>query len=212
MRSSWIITIFILTASLICAELNASVYQGFSGGMMAHAGYMFGVDHNAPSTSTGALCSPQGASFGLGGSLRVHLWKHLRLGGEGFVATMNSSTTNMNNILQDGSYIRTGWGGAVIDACWRQEKVWPYIGASLGGGARRSLYILEGNQDDWLAETNAVFHKQSFFYLLPYVGMDWCLTQKVHITFRLDWMLAFHQGEILQPSGPRILIGFMFCH
>lgn len=212
MRIFWLIIAFLLTSFVVAAEENVSVYQGFSGGMMAHAGYLFGVDKNAPSTSTGLLCSPQGASFGLGGSLRVNLWKHLRVGGEGFVATMNSSTTNMKNILKDGSYIRTGWGGAIIDACWRQQNVWPYIGASFGGGARRALYILDGDQEDWAPEANAVFHKQSFFYVLPYVGMDWCLTHKVHMTFRLDWMIAFHKSEILQPSGPRILVGFMFCH
>ncbi|MBR5327139.1 MAG: hypothetical protein IKV31_01230 [Paludibacteraceae bacterium] len=198
--------------TLYADDSQSKVYQGFSGGMMGHAGYLFGENADAPKTDNGLICSPQGGTFGLGGALRVHLWKHLRVGGEGFVSTMNSGTTNMKHVLQKGSYIRTGFGGVLMDACWRKEKVWPYIGGSVGGGAMRSLYVLDGNQDDWIAENKAYLHKQSFFYVNPYVGMDWCMTQKVHMTFRVDWMVALHAGEVVLPTGPRLLVGFMFCH
>ena len=210
----YIILLFclLLTNSVFAGESQSKVYQGFSGGMMGHASYLFGVNPDAPMTPEGVLCSPQGGSFGLGGALRVHLWKHLRVGGEGFVSTMNSGATNMKHILQEGSYIRTGWGGLIVDACWRKEKVWPYIGGSIGGGAMRSLYVLEGNQDDWVAEEAAWLHKTSFFYVNPYVGVDWCMTQKVHMTFRADWLLALNKGDLVMPTGPRLLIGFMFCH
>ena len=209
---------FIVLACLLAAQTmyaddsQSKVYQGFSGGMMGHAGYLFGENADAPKADNGLICSPQGGTFGLGGALRVHLWKHLRVGGEGFVSTMNSGTTNMKHVLQKGSYIRTGWGGVLMDACWRKEKVWPYIGGSVGGGAMRSLYVLDGSQDDWIAENKAYLHKQSFFYVNPYVGMDWCMTQKVHMTFRVDWMVALHAGEVVLPTGPRLLVGFMFCH
>ena len=198
--------------TLYADDSQSKVYQGFSGGMMGHAGYLFGENADAPKADNGLICSPQGGTFGLGGALRVHLWKHLRVGGEGFVSTMNSGTTNMKHVLQKGSYIRTGWGGVLMDACWRKEKVWPYIGGSVGGGAMRSLYLLDGSQDDWIAENKAYLHKQSFFYVNPYVGMDWCMTQKVHMTFRVDWMVALHAGEVVLPTGPRLLVGFMFCH
>jgi hypothetical protein len=202
----------LLTNSVFAGESQPKVYQGFSGGMMGHVSYLFGVNPDAPMTPEGVLCSPQGGSFGLGGALRVHLWKHLRVGGEGFVSTMNSGATNMKHILQEGSYIRTGWGGLIVDACWRKEKVWPYIGGSIGGGAMRSLYVLKGNQDDWVAEEVAWLHKTSFFYVNPYVGVDWCMTQKVHMTFRADWLLALNKRDLVMPTGPRLLIGFMFCH
>lgn len=198
--------------TLYANDSQSKVYQGFSGGMMGHAGYLFGENADAPKADNGLICSPQGGTFGLGGALRVHLWKHLRVGGEGFVSTMNSGTTNMKHVLQKGSYIRTGWGGVLMDACWRKEKVWPYIGGSVGGGAMRTLYLLDGSQDDWIAENKAYLHKQSFFYINPYVGMDWCMTQKVHMTFRVDWMVALHAGEVVLPTGPRLLVGFMFCH
>jgi hypothetical protein len=207
-----VLACLVVANTLHADEFQSKVYQGFSGGMMGHAGYLFGENTDAPKLDNGQVCSPQGGTFGLGGALRVHLWKHLRVGGEGFVSTMNSGTTNMGHVLQEGSYIRTGWGGVLMDACWRNEKVWPYVGGSIGGGAMRSLYILHGSQHDWTAEDEAFLHKQSFFYVNPYIGMDWCMTQKVHMTFRIDWMVALHAGEVLLPTGPRLPVGFMFCH
>ena len=188
------------------------VYQGFSGGMMLHTGYLFGRDKNAPVTTDGQSTSPQGALFGIGGALRVHLWKHLRTGFEGFVSTMPSTTTDCRDVLKPGSYVRVGCGGILADCCWRLEKVWPYIGATIGGGSMKGLYILDGDQNSWIKDANSTFHKQSFFYVTPYVGCYYCLTQKVHITFRLDWMLSIHHNELIMPTGPRLYFGFMFTH
>ena len=42
--------------------------------------------------------------------------------------------------------------------------------------------------------------------------MDVCLTKRILFTFRLDWMLAFAQKSVLLPTGPRLYVGFMFCH
>lgn len=212
-----ILLICLLMSGTLCARVTDSseenkVYQGFSGGMMLHAGYLFGQDPHAPATPAGRSTSPQGAAFGIGGALRVHLWQHLRTGFEGFVSTMPSTTTDCRNILQPGSYVRVGCGGVLADCCWRMDKAWPFIGGALGGGAMRGLYILDGDQYSWTPDANSTFHKQAFFYVTPYVGCDYCLTPKVHLTFRLDWMLAFHKGDIALPTGPRLYFGFMFCH
>ena len=186
------------------------IFQG-CGGMMVHAGYLFGQP-TAATLPSGENISPQGLTYGLGGSMRVHLWKHLRVGMEGFSSTMKSEATDQHNFLQKGSYIRTGWGGVIADACWRLEKIWPYIGGSVGGGAMRTLSIVEGSQDDWRPEEMAVLHKQGFGYVNPYVGMDYCITRRIHATFRLDWMLAFANKQLVYPTGPRLYIGIMFCH
>jgi len=212
MRKILLILCIIFPAFLWADNDTTKVYQGFSGGMMVHTGYLFGQNPDAPRDAEGILCSPQGACFGIGGALRVNLFKHLRVGGEGMVSTMPCSTTDCNRRLQSGSYIRTGLGGVLVDACWRGEKVWPYIGGTLGGGAMRSLYILEGNENDWAEEDRVLFSKQSFFFVEPYVGLDWCMSQKVHMTFRFDWLLAIHHQSLIQPTGPRLYIGFMFCH
>ena len=131
------------------------VYQGFSGGMMLHTGYLFGQDKNAPLTPDGRSTSPQGALFGIGGALRVHLWKYLRTGFEGFVSTMPGATTDCHDLLKPGSYVRVGCGGVLADCCWRLDKVWPYIGGTIGGGSMKGLYILEGDQNSWTNDANS---------------------------------------------------------
>ena len=187
------------------------VFQGCSGGMMVHAGYLFGQPAGAI-LPTGEQISMQGLTYGLGGSMRVNLMKHLRIGCEGFSSNVKSCMTDQHDFLQKGSYIRTGWGGVIADACWRMEKVWPYIGGSVGGGAMRTLSIVDGSQDDWQAESVAILHKQGFGYVNPYVGMDYCITKRIHATFRLDWMLAFANKQLVFPTGPRLYVGIMFCH
>lgn len=187
------------------------VFQGCSGGMMVHAGYLFGQPAGAI-LPTGEQISMQGMTYGLGGSMRVNLWKYLRVGCEGFSSNLKTGVSDQHAFLQKGSYIRTGWGGVIADACWRMEKVWPFIGGSIGGGAMRTLSIVDGSQDDWQAEGIAILHKQGFGYVNPYVGMDYCITKRIHATFRLDWMLAFAKKQLVLPTGPRLYVGIMFCH
>ena len=79
---------------------------------MVHAGYLFG-DNPAAVLPSGEPLSSQGITAGIGGSLRIKLKQHLRVGCEGFVSTMNSQLTNQRNHLQSGSYVRTGWGGVL---------------------------------------------------------------------------------------------------
>ena len=201
----------LLPASIVCGA-RGQVYQGFSGGMMLHTGYLFGKDAGAPVDAQGRSYSMQGAPIGIGGSLRAHLWKHLRAGFEGYVSTLHSGMSDQAERLKSGSYVRVGCGGLIADACWQTDKVWPYVGAAVGGGALHSLYIVEGNEGDWLAEPEAYVNKQGFFYVTPYVGLDYCLTPRVHLTFRLDWMLAVHKSALAMPSGPRLYFGFMFTH
>ena len=201
----------IVSDSTTIAKEKTPIFQGYSGGMMLHAGYLFGQNPSAILPS-GESISPQGMTTGIGGSLRINLWKHLRVGCEGYVSTMKSGATDMKNILQSGSYVRIGSGGLIADACWRMEKVWPYIGAAVGGGAMRTLSVVEGTEEDWRPEDFAMLTKQVFGYVDPYVGVDWCMTKRVHLTVRMDWMLAFADKQLVMPTGPRFFIGFMFCH
>jgi len=191
--------------SMLRAQEAERVYQGFSGGMMLHVGYLSGINENAP-------VSPKGLTNGIGGAMRVNLWKHLRVGMEGYVSTLGSKHSDARELLADGSYIRTGFGGLLADLCWREGRWWPYFGLGFGGGSMKGLYILEGDQTDWLPEGNVVFNKQSFFYATPYVGTDFCMNSKMHLTFKVDWMMAMHDGALLNPMGPRFYFGFMFCH
>ena len=211
MRAKILVILLLFAAVAAAKNDSTAIFQGCGGGMMVHACYLYGENTRAVLPS-GENITPQGLTYGLGGSMRVNLKKHLRIGCEGFSSTMKSGATDKMHTLQSGSYIRTGWGGVIADACWRLEKVWPYIGGSVGGGAMRSLYIVEGNENDWATEQTAVFHKQGFGYVNPYVGLDYCLTRRIHLTFRLDWMLAFAQKQLIYPTGPRLYVGILFCH
>jgi hypothetical protein len=97
---------------------STAIFQGCSGGMMGHVGYLFGQPTGA-TLPTGEQIGMQGMTYGLGGSMRVNLMKHLRIGCEGFSSTVKSGVTDQRDFLQKGSYIRTGWGGFIADACWR---------------------------------------------------------------------------------------------
>ena len=207
-----LICILLCCTSLLFAQTDSvAIFQGCSGGMMGHVGYLFGQP-TAAVLPSGESIAMQGMTYGLGGSMRVNLMKHLRVGCEGFSSNVKSGVTDQRDFLQKGSYIRTGWGGLIADACWRLEKVWPYIGGSVGGGAMRTLAVVEGSQDDWQTEGTVVLHKQGFGYVNPYVGMDYCITRRIHATFRLDWMLAFADKQLVLPTGPRLYVGIMFCH
>lgn len=211
MRVKLICILLCCTTLLLAQTDSVAIFQGCSGGMMGHVGYLFGQPAAAVLPS-GESIAMQGMTYGLGGSMRVNLMKHLRVGCEGFSSNVKSGVTDQRDFLQKGSYIRTGWGGLIADVCWRLEKVWPYIGGSVGGGAMRTLAVVEGSQDDWQTESTVVLHKQGFGYVNPYVGMDYCITRRIHATFRLDWMLAFADKQLVLPTGPRLYVGIMFCH
>ena len=179
---------------------------------MLHTGYLFGTDSRAPVDPSGRSYAMQGATIGIGGAMRVHLWKLLRVGFEGYVSTLHSALSTQHAVLQSGSYLRTGCGGLNADVCWRHPKAWPHIGASIGGGAVRALYIVRGSQNDWVPEPETYVNSQSFGYVSPYVGCDWCATPKLHLTCRFDWMLAFAHHELVLPTGPRLYLGLMFTH
>lgn len=190
---------------------STSVFQGYSGGMMFHAGYLFG-DNPAAVLPDGSSLSSSGLTMGIGGSLRVNLWRYLRVGCEGFVSTMNSGNTSQRTHLQSGSYVRSGCGGVLADFCYRGEHFWPFVGGSVGGGSTHTLAVVDGSESDWHPEALSVLHKDGFVYVNPYVGIDWCMTKRVHMCFRMDWMLALSGGSLLYPTGPRLYVGFMFCH
>ena len=101
MKKIVVLLLFIITCIEVSSNDSTKVFQGYSGGMMLHTGYLFGQDKNAPITADGRSCSPQGAIWGLGGSIRVHLWKYLRTGFEGGVSNMNSGWTDCNEILEE---------------------------------------------------------------------------------------------------------------
>lgn len=179
------------------AQEKRSVFQGFDGGMMIHAGYLQGQIPSIPYHA-------KGATFGLGGVARAHLGKHWMIGGEGYVSTLRQ--------MKNGSYIKYGWGGFLGEFYWPFKYVMPYIGVTVGGGACTTLLMFDGDRTDWQPEHNAVFHKQPFMAIDPFIGCDFIITKSVHLTLKADCLNSISHGNLLMPMGPRFYFGCIFYH
>lgn len=188
---------FLVTALFfgLCFNISAQEKHLFDGGMMLHAGYLSGdidaLGYNA-----------KGMTYGIGGVLRFHIGNHLRVGGEGYVSNLGQ--------MGNGSYVRMGWGGIVADGCWSLGRWMPYAGLCVGGGNASTLLMFNGDDSDWAMEPNAVLHNEMFMFLNPYLGLEYALTDAVHLTLKADRLTPL-AGEAV-PTGVRLYLGFIFAH
>jgi len=178
-------------------ENKSKVLTGFNGGMLLHTGYLFG---DFPEINYKA----KGVTLGIGGVIRIQLGEHWMIGSEGYVSTLLQ--------LHNGSYIKYGWGGILGEFYWAFPHVMPYVGVTIGGGAQSTFLLINGNSRDWATEEKAIFHKQGFLALTPFIGCDFFLTKTLHLTIKADWMNTFTNKKILQPTGPRFYVGIIFYH
>ena len=176
------------------------VIKGFSGGMMLHTGYQFGGDN--PYNLN--ISSP---TFGIGGCAKLHLTKHFRAGFEGYF-----STAPIRKGVQSGSHNKMFWTGVLADWFWQKGKLTPYIGATVAGGMETSYYLFKGDKHDWEQPQESVLHKQPFFAIDPYVGIEYAVGEALRLTLKADWLLAFNSNGLNMPMGPRIYFGFIFAH
>lgn len=206
--------------------VTKTTYNGFSGGMMVHLGYQAGRGTGFP-TMVGDHAEEtflRSITYGIGGMARVHLLNHMHVGMEGYVSTMPLKSQG------DGSNIRTGWGGALCDYFFTMGRCQFIAGGTLGGGAQRNLHVFneenstligENFRDTWdnfltfasqQSTSPATYTKKSFFVFDPYVAIEYAVTNRIHMIFKLDYMLASHSRIFLTPSGPRLYVGFIFGH
>ncbi len=199
--------ILLMTATAFCHGAKGSdrgfesedkkLISGFSGGMMIHSGYISGCDNPYGYT-------PSGATFGIGGVVKIHTGRHLRAGFEGYFSKLP--------VMGNGSFSQVFWTGALCDWYWKKGKFYPYAGLTLGGGSKTSWYMFNGDSSDWLPETRAVFHKEPFFAADPFVGTEFAVGKALRLTLKADWLLAINGNGINRPTGPRIYFGFIFAH
>ena len=183
---------FVLNMPLQAQEKR--LITGFDGGMMVHTGYLNG-------TLGPEMIPASGAPFGLGGVARLHLGKHFRIGGEGYVSTLNQRG--------NGSYVKYGWGGLLADVYIVAGRFQPYAGITLGGGAGTTLLLDEAPTSDWKPVGGTVYNKQGFMVLDPFVGCDFILSASIHLTLKVDWLSCLGKNVTL-PSGPRVYLGILF--
>lgn len=174
--------------------------KGFSGGMMVHSGYQYGGDNPFGLD----ISSP---TFGIGGCAKLHLTDHFRTGFEGYF-----STAPIRKGAVSGSHNKLFWTGLLADWFWHCSKLIPYIGATLGGGMETSFFMFEGDKHDWVPEGKTVLHKQPFFVVDPYVGVEYAVGKALRLTLKADWLLALNSDGLNEPMGPRVYFGFIFAH
>jgi hypothetical protein len=195
------ITIFFTLSGVarISAQEN-KVIKGFSGGMMVHSGYQYGGDNPFGLD----ISTP---TFGIGGCAKLNFTDHFRAGFEGYF-----STAPIKNGAESGSHNKLFWTGILADWFWQHGKVTPYIGTTLGGGMETSFFMFSGDKHDWKPEGMTVLHKQPFFAIDPYVGVEYAVGKALRLTLKADWMLAINSDGLNKPMGPRVYFGFIFAH
>jgi hypothetical protein len=113
--------------------------------------------------------------------------------------------------VQSGSHNKVFWAGALADWFWQFGKFTPYAGITVGGGNETSFYMFEGDKHDWKAEGRAVLHKQGFFAIDPYAGVEYAVGSALRLTLKADWLTAINSDGLNRPTGPRIYIGVIFA-
>ena len=179
---------------------DKEVIKGFSGGMMVHSGYQYGCDNPFGLN----ISSP---TFGIGGCAKLHLSDHFRAGFEGYF-----STAPIKRGVVSGSHNKLFWTGLLADWFFQRGKVIPYVGATLGGGMETSFFMFEGDKHDWVEEGRTVLHKQPFFAIDPYVGVEYAVGKALRLTLKADWLFALNADGLNEPVGPRVYFGFIFAH
>lgn len=191
-----ILSILLILIPLSISAQKAGVLRGFDGGMMLHTGLVEGnfqqLGHRV-----------SGMPFGIGGVIRVHLGKHWRIGSEGYVSTVKQ--------LDNGSYVKYGWGGLLGDFYWQSGRFMPYAGLTIGGGANTNLLIKGDSVPSWEPLEDTYFNRQAFFALDPFIGCDYVVSDAFHLTLKADWLNCINR-ECEIPSGPRLYVGFIFYH
>jgi opacity protein-like surface antigen len=196
--------LLLATIVTLLTTANASfptlAYRGFSGGMMLHAGW---VDRGSL-TIGGVSQRLSGLPVGIGGALRLRFGNHLRVGTEGYTSSLGYGDW--------GSSLSIGWGGLLVDWCWKLGPFAPYVGATVGGGSVEHTTLTTTPELDTTPEEGLSYRKYGVGVVAPFVGADYPLSERMSLSFKVDWLLPMGRNEFDFPSGARCYIGFMFNH
>lgn len=203
MKKIYTLALALVVALGAAAQTNkgAFAYNGFSGGMMLHAGWANRGDIAIGLAPAQAL---KGIPMGIGGALKVRFGNHLRLGTEGYTSSLGYGDY--------GSSVSIGWGGLLADWCWQWGELKPYVGATIGGGVVENLTLTSKPEVDLLPEANVSYRHYGVGVVVPFVGVEYGLTERMSLTVKADRMIALGRSQFDFPGGVRCYIGFMFNH
>ena len=176
-------------------------FQGYSGGMMLHTGYLWGGEINIIDYQENTKI--QGAPFGLGGLLRFHFGQHLRIGGEGYNSTLH--------YRKNESYLTFGWGGLLVDCQWKIKKVTVFFGGTIGGGSVKNIAVLPPVSPHSI-EKNALYRKYTVMIAAPFIGMEYAISQRINLIAKTDYVIPLTQKQPDFATGIRVYVGVVFSH
>lgn len=173
---------------------------------MLHSGYVWGKQFSFTDNAGAVLRTGKmsGLPTGIGGALKFGFGKHLRIGCEGYVSTLTYD--------EHGSYSQTGWGGILADWIWTHKRWSWFIGCTFGGGSVRNTSFMSDTHLDFVIEDNTSFRHYGFAAVAPFAGVEFALTGKIHLTLKTDYLMNVSNPQADFVSGPRVYLGFMFCH
>lgn len=179
-----------------------------------------GYASTVPQLKNGSYCR-----FGWGGLLGDFYWTFGRF--SPYVGLTIGGGVNSNLIILDTS--RTA--SAKING----------VPATTDQPSRATTDQLSGASNPWSPLENSYFNRRGFFAIAPFVGCDFAVTDSFHLCLKADWLncvtpaapatpgspsapatpgspsaqmspapTSFAHPAI--PTGPRLYIGFIFCH
>jgi hypothetical protein len=189
----------VLQANAQDTEKKKISFQGYSGGMMLHTGYLSAGKIKLPEVQV----KTQGVPWGIGGILRFHFGKHLRIGGEGYSSNLHYG--------KNGSFLSLGWGGFLMDCQWKINKFTVFCGGTIGGGGVKNVTTVSPVSAH-STEINAIYRKYAVMLVAPFIGMEYTLTPKVSFIAKADCLVNLTQRQADFPIGVRIYAGIIFHH
>lgn len=181
-------------------------FSGYEGGMMVHSGFVScgPVSFVSPSGQETSLAI-KGAPLGIGGSFKAGFGRHLRIGGEGYMSTLNYGAHKSSESI--------GWGGVLADCVWTKDRWSWFIGGTVGGGSVKNITLLSDMPADFILEnTTTSYRRYGFVALVPFAGVEYAITERVHLMLRADWIINVSNPQPDFATGPRLHVGFMFYH
>lgn len=190
--------------SFLSFSQNPFKYKGFSGGMMVHTGFLksnsFTLTNNQGNNF--ANLKVEGMPFGLGGAARLHFGNHWRIGGEGYVSDITYGRYNSINSIS--------WGGILVDYTFNIKRFTPFVGVIFGGGSFQNITLTQSTLNDFITEENTSYRKHSFLAISPFIGIEYALTKKLHLTLKADYLMNINNPSNDFAKGVRLFFGVMF--
>lgn len=184
------------------AKNSGFEWKGYSGGMMLHSGYVKGPEFRINTPSGTRTASVEGLPLGIGGAVKLHFGKNLRLGMEGYSSTVYYG--------RHGSYFSAGWGGVLADYVFSVGDWSPFAGITIGGGGVKNVYIGEEYGNDFSTEDHMLYRKYPFMALSPFVGVEYKVTKALRIVLKADYLFNISRRQADYATGLRLYVGIVF--